>query len=59
MEDQALRLLRLRVREQGSSAWLPPGVNFTKILRANFLYKSVLQSFSVWHCNFMVKEYVH
>ncbi len=38
---------------------IPPGVNFTKILQAAFLYKSVFRSFSLitlWLCNFSLKE---
>ncbi len=36
------------------------GVNFTKILRADFSYKSVLRSFyllTIWLCNYLAKVY--
>jgi len=41
---------------------LLPGENFTNVLRAPFLYKSALRSFSLFpvrHCNFLAKEYWH
>jgi len=42
-----------------ASLW-HPGVNFTKILQSRFLYKNVLQSFSLVSarlCNFVAQEY--
>jgi len=48
-------------KNEGTKSSSRPGVNFTNILRAAFLYKSTLRSFSLltvcWLCNFLSKEY--
>ncbi len=41
---------------------LPPGVNLTNILRADFSYASFLRSFyvlTIWVCNIVLKGFWH